>query len=105
MDRLLGSIFEKTICGMSFGTVKSIDSDFENDTLIFMETSEILSEALESQSEEAGPRKQRVQDWIKTKAHASNDMLDATTESISVSGWNVETTQTGSCCSLVRPRL
>ena len=53
--------------------------------MIFAETTEVLSEALVSLSEEAEPLALRVS-WIKSKVQAFVDILDATTESIPASG-------------------
>ena len=57
------------------------------------ETTEVLADAPESLSEEAQPLRLRIS-WIQTKVQAFGDILDATTESIPVSGENVEVTQT-----------
>ena len=66
---------EKTVCGVSFGTVRITDLHFEDDAVIFAETTEVLPRALGL----------RVS-WIKTKVEALGDILDATPESIAVSG-------------------
>ena len=49
--------------------------------------------ALESLNEEAVPLGLLGVSWIKTKVQAFGDILDATVESISMSGENVEVTQ------------
>ena len=85
---------------MSFGTVRITDLDFADDAVIFAETTEVLTGALDSLSEEAEPLGLRVS-WIKTKVQAFGDTLDATVESIPVNGENVEVTQTFTCLGSV----
>ena len=91
MDHILGRMSEKSGCGVSFGTVRISDLHFADDAVIFAETTEVLPGALDSLSEEAEPLGLRVS-WIKTKVQAFGDILDATTESIPVSGENEEVT-------------
>ena len=65
---------------------------YQADAVIVTETFEkILSEALETQSEEAEPLGLRVS-WTKSEVQAFG--LDSTVESISVSDENVQVTQT-----------
>ena len=78
---------------MSFGTVRITDLDFADNPVIFTETTEVLSEAIESRSEEAKPLGLRVS-WIKTKVQAFGDILYAATDSIRVGGENVGIAQT-----------
>ena len=96
-------------CGESFGTVRVTHVDFANDAVIFVRTTEVLADALESLSEEAEPLGLRVS-WIKTKVQAFGGILDATIASIPVNDENVEITQTftylgsvihsSTCCEL-----
>ena len=60
---------------------------------IFAETTEVLEGALDTLREEAEPLALRVS-WIKTEVQAFGDILDATVESFSLSGENVDVTQT-----------
>ena len=78
--------------GVPFGTVRTIDLDFADRAVIFAETTKVLADALDSLREEAEPFGLRVS-WIKTKFQAFGDILDATIESIPVSGENVKVTQ------------
>ena len=78
---------------LDFGTVRITDLDITDDAIIFAETTEVLAVAFESLSEEAEPLGLRVS-WIKTRAQAFDDLLDATTDSTPVSFENVEVTQT-----------
>ena len=93
MHHVLEKMSEKSGCGVSFGTVRTTDPDFANDTVIFAKTTEVLAEAFESLCEEAAPVGLRVR-WIKTNVLAFVDIRDATIESNPVSGENVEVTQT-----------
>ena len=47
MDWILGRMSERSSCGASFGNVKISDLDFTDDTVIFVETLDILLGALE----------------------------------------------------------
>ena len=73
---------------MPSGTVRITDPDFADDAVIFAKTTEVLAEALESLSEETEPLGLRVSS-MKTKVQVFGEILDATTESIPVSGENV----------------
>ena len=88
-DHVLGRMPEKTDCEVSFGTVRITDLDFADDAVIFAETTEVLASALDLLSKKADPLGFRVS-WIKTKVKAFVGILDATVESILVSGENVE---------------
>ena len=59
-DHELGRMSEKSGCEMSFGTVRITDLDFADDAVIFAETPEALSGALDLLSEEAEPLGLRV---------------------------------------------
>ena len=61
--------------GLSSGAVRITDLSFQDDAVIFTETTEVLAEALESLSEEAQPLGLLVS-WIKTKVFG--DILHAT---------------------------
>ena len=75
-------------CRLSFGGVHIVATDFTYDAV-----TEVLAEALESLSKEAESLGLRVS-LIKIKVRVFDDILDATIESISVSGENVKITQT-----------
>ena len=93
MDWIMGQVTEKTSCGASFGEVQVTDLDFADDAVIFAETVDALTEALEALSEESEPLGLRVS-WIKTKIQAFGDILDAAVESLSVAGENVDVVET-----------
>ena len=93
MNHVLGRMSDKSGCGVSIGTVRITDFDFANDAVIFAETTEVLAGALDLLSEEVEPHRLRVT-WIKTKAQAFGDIMDATVESVPVCGENVQVTQT-----------
>ena len=95
---ILGCVRNFLCCGFPLGCVTSVvgtvcitDLDFADDAVIFAETTEVLAEALESLSEAVDPLGLRVS-WIETKVQALGSLLDATSESIPVSGENVEVT-------------
>ena len=69
MDHVLGRMSEKSVCGVSFGTVKIADLDFADDAVIFAGTTEVFAGALDSLSEESEPLGLRVP-WTKTKVQA-----------------------------------
>ena len=75
-------------CGVSFGTVRIDDLDSANDAVIIADTTEVFAEAPESLSEEAEPL------GLQVSSQAFGDILDTTTESVPVSGEDVEVTQT-----------
>ena len=77
---------------MLLETVRIIDIDIADDANILAGKMEVLAVALDSLSEDAEPFGLRVS-WIKTKVQAFGDILNATVESISVNGENVEITQ------------
>ena len=85
MDRAVGG----SGCGVSFGEVRITDLDFADDAVIFAETLDVLTEALESLSEEAEPLGLRVS-WVKTKIQEFGSILDAATRSCRVVGEEVE---------------
>ena len=76
MDLIMGRVVEGSSCGVSFGNVQITDLDFADDAVIFAETVESITEALETLSEEAEPLGLRVS-WIKTKIQAFGDILEA----------------------------
>ena len=78
-------MLENSSCGVSFGTVRITDVDFADDAIIFAETTEVLSGALDLLSEEAESLELRVS-CIMTKVQAFVDILYATIESIPVCG-------------------
>ena len=61
------------------------DLDFADDAFLFAETIGLLADALESLSKKAKPLGLQIF-WTKTKVKAFGDILDATIESIPVSG-------------------
>ena len=86
---------------VSIGAVHITDLVFLDDALIFAETTEILSEARESQSQQAKPLGLRVS-WIGTNGHAFSVIVDATNASIPVSYENGEVRQTFThICSVI----
>ena len=89
MDWILGRMSERSSCGASFGNVKISDLDFTDDTVIFVETLDILLGALEMLNEESEPLGLWVS-WVKTKIQAFNDILDDAVLSVPVSGEDVE---------------
>ena len=78
---------EKSSCAVSFGTVQITNFDFADETVIFAVTTEVLSGALDSLIEEAELHRLEVP-CIKTKVKVIGE------KSISLSGENVEMTQT-----------
>ena len=80
---------ERSSCGASFGNVKITDLDFADDAVIFADTLDILSGALEVLNEESEPMGLQVS-WVKTKIQAFIDILDAAILSIPVCGEDVE---------------
>ena len=79
-----------------FGNVKISDLDFADDAVIFAETLDILSGALEVLNEESEPLGLWVS-WVKTKIQAFNDILDAAILSGLVCGEDVEVTERFTC--------
>ena len=53
LDWILAKMSERSSCGASFGNVKISDLDFADDAVIFAETLDILSGALEVLNEES----------------------------------------------------
>ena len=76
---------ETSSCGASFVIVKIADPDFADDAVIFAETRDILSGALEVLNEELEPLGLRAS-WVKTKTQAFNDILDNALLSVPVCG-------------------
>ena len=70
MDWIMGRVVGGAGRGVSFGDVRITDLDFADDAVVFAETLEILTGALERLSEEAEPLGLRVS-WLKTKVQAS----------------------------------
>ena len=93
MDLIMGRVVEGSSCGVSFGNVQITDLDFADDAVIFAETVESITEALETLSEEAEPLGLRVS-WIKTKIQAFGDILEAGIKSLPVAGENVDIVET-----------
>jgi hypothetical protein len=89
MDWIFGRVSDHTGIGASFGNVKITDLDFADDAVIFAETLDGLTSALETLSEEAEPLGLRVS-WIKTKVQVFVDLLDAAVQSVPACGENVE---------------
>lgn len=92
MDWVLGRVSESSGCGAAFGDVRISDLDFADDAVIFAETLGVLTEALETLSDEAEPLGLSVS-WVKTKIQAFNDILGDAVESIPVNGIDVELTE------------
>ena len=92
-DHVPGRMSKKSGCEMSFEAFRITDLIFVNDAFVSAETTEIRTAALESVSEETKPFRLSVL-LIKPKVQTFRDILDATTESIPVSGENVQVTQT-----------
>ena len=88
MDWILGRMSERSSWGASFGNVKISDLDFADDAVIFVETLDILLEALEVRS-----RWDYGFPGLKTKIQAFNDILDAAILSVPVCGKDVEVTE------------
>ena len=93
MDWIMGNVMRRSSCGASFGDVHITDLDFADDAVIFAETIEAITEALETLSEEAEPLGLRVS-WIKTKIQAFGDILEAAVDSLPVAGENVDVVET-----------
>ena len=55
MDNVLTKMSEMSGCGVSFRAVRFINLNFADDSVIFVETTEIFAEELDSLSEETGP--------------------------------------------------
>ena len=55
MDWIPGRISKRSSCSASFGNVKISDLDFADDAVIFADTLDILSGALEMLNEESEP--------------------------------------------------
>ena len=52
IDHVMGSMSEKSGCGVSFGTVRITEIDFADDVVIFAETTDVLAGAFNSLGEE-----------------------------------------------------
>ena len=89
MDWIMDRVVDRSGCGVSFGDVRITDLDFADDAVIFAETLDVLTAALETLSEEAEPLGLRVS-WLKTKIQAFGDILDAAAKSCQVTGEKVE---------------
>ena len=89
MNHVLERMSEKSSCCVSFGHVRITDYDFADDSVIFGETTVVLTGVLESLSKGTEPLGLRVP-WIKTKVQAFSEILVATTESIPLISENIE---------------
>ena len=89
MDWIMDRVVYGSRCGVSFGEVRITDLDFADDAVIFAETLDVLTGALETLSEEAEPLGLRVS-WVKTKIQEFGSILDAAMKSCRVEGQKVE---------------
>ena len=89
MDWIMERVVGASGCGVSFGEARVTDLDFADDAVIFAETLDVLTMALETLSEEAEPLGLRVS-WIKTKIQEFGSILDAAAKSCRVVGEEVE---------------
>ena len=78
---------------MLFETARITDHVFADDAVIFVDTTKVLSETLQSQSEERELLGLRIT-WKEIKTQAFVDILEANIESIPVGSKNVKVPET-----------